>query len=367
MKPVYTTCVCIILLLTSCGNNLLENNYNNTITGNFHALWNEFDIEYGAFNAKKINWDSLKIVYGSSLTDESSENDLYHALCGLISELNDGHVYLESPQFGLYYSWNRRDNSYYIDVESKTLMQDKRLTAIKKHLQPGFVSDPISGEIHFYGVINFQGNKIGYINIPTFEDGEYNRVFIQNAIDTFNHLDGVVIDLRFNYGGTTENSSHCLNSFACEHKLYMKSRFRNGPSHSDFTDVYETWVNPHKNCLKNKSIVIIMNRWTTSAAEIFIIGMKSQSSVFTVGDTSHGAFSFVRERILPNGWKYTTCSGVVYNPDGSLLVDSKGYYLEGIGIAPDYHVPDYYYKFLSGNDMTLDTALSKLVRRKLEK
>jgi carboxyl-terminal processing protease len=360
MKFTYTISVCCLLLFSACVNNLLENNYNNTITGNFNALWNEFDLVYGAFNPKKINWDSLKIVYGSTLTDESSESDLYTAMCGLISELNDGHVYLQCPRYNLFESWNRRDYSFYIDVQSKALLYANRSAAIKNHLQPGFKSDTISDVIHYFGVIHFNGSKIGYINIPTFETGKYNGDFIQQAVDTFNLLDGVVIDLRFNPGGNSENSAHCLNSFASEHKIYMKSRFRNGPLHSDFSEMYDTWVNPHKNCLKNKPVVVLMNRFTISASEIFILGIKTQSLFFTVGDTSHGGFSFVRERILPNGWKYTTCSEVLYKPDGSLLVDSNGNYLEGIGIAPDYYVPDYYYRILNGNDFPLDTALNKL-------
>jgi C-terminal processing protease CtpA/Prc len=103
-----------------------------------------------------------------------------------------------------------------------------------------------------------------------------------------------------------------------------------------------------------------MNSFTGSSAEHFILGMKTQSNVITVGDTTRGAFSMVRERILPNGWKYRICSQVVYNIDGSLLVDSKGNYLEGIGIAPDYYAPDYYNKAINGNDVPLNTALQKL-------
>lgn len=360
MKTIQYLCAFITLFLISCGECLLDNNYNNTITGNFNALWSEFDLRYGAFTAKNIHWDSLKTFYGGTLTDESSERELFDALCGLISELNDGHVDLLSPQFGLFSSWSRRDKSYYIDVNMQSLVYSRWINAIKNHLQAGFKSDTVSGWICIYGSIDFQGAKFGYINIPSFASDQYNRAFIQNAVDTFNHLDGVVIDLRFNNGGSAENSAHCLNSFASEHKLYLKSTFRNGPSHNDFTKKYESRVNPHSNCLKGKPIVILMNNLTSSASEKFILGMKTQSNVITVGDTSHGAFSMVCDRILPNGWKYRVCSEVTYNPDGSLLVDSKGNYLEGIGIAPDYYVPDYYYKIISGIDLPLDTAINKL-------
>jgi carboxyl-terminal processing protease len=360
MKPLYFFCFFGTLLLTGCGNNLLENSYQNTVTENFNALWNEFDLEYGAFIVKKINWDSLKITYGKNLTDESSERELFDAMCGLLSELNDGHVDLTAPQFGLFSSWNRRNKSYYVDVQTHYLLYNEWTTAITAHLQNVFTSGTVPGSIVFYGVTDYKGKKIGYINIPTFESGVYCFDFIQNAIDTFNQLDGVVIDLRFNFGGSAETSAYLLNSFASERKIFKKAKFRNGPSHSDFTATYESWINPHKDCLRNKPVALLMNSFTCSAAEIFILGMKTQSNVITVGDTSHGAFSMVRERILPNGWKYRICSEVVYNPDGSLLVDAQGNYLEGIGIVPDYYVQDYYYKLVNGFDLPLDTALNKL-------
>lgn len=360
MKPLFFFGFFAVLLFSKCGNNLLENTYQNTIISNFYALWNEFDLEYGAFIAKKINWDSLRMIYGKDLTDESSERELFDAMCGLLSELNDGHVDLNAPQFGLFSSWNRRSKPYYTDVKTNFLLYDQWITVIKKHLQKYFTSGTVPGSILVYGVTDYQGKKIGYINIPTFESGVYSFDFVQNAIDTFNLLDGIVIDLRFNFGGSAETSAYLLNSFASTHKIFKKAKFRNGPSHDDFTKTYESWINPHTDCLRNKPVILLMNSFTSSASEIFILGMKTQSNVITVGDTSHGAFSMVRERILPNGWKYRICSEVLYNPDDSLLVDSKGNYLEGIGIAPDYYVPDYYNKLINGIDLPLDTALSKL-------
>lgn len=360
MKPFYLCSIITALLLSRCGNNLLENTYQNTITENFNALWNEFDLEYGAFIPKKINWDSLKVIYGKKLSDQSSEHELFDAMCGLLSELNDGHVNLNTQQFGLFSSWNRRNKSYYIDVQSQYLIYNNWSITIKKYLQNSFKSYTASGWIQVYGIIDFQGKKIGYINIPTFLTGGYSSAFVQNAVDTFNRLDGVVIDLRYNRGGDLETAIKCLNSFANEHKIFMKSKSRNGPLHSDFTKTSESWINPHKDCLKNKPVVLLINSFTCSASETFILGMKTRANIITVGDTSCGALSAVRQRILPNGWNYRICSEVIYNPDGSLLVDSKGNYLEGIGMAPDYYVPDYYYKIINGSDVPLDTALNKL-------
>jgi C-terminal processing protease CtpA/Prc len=350
----------IMILIFSCGNNLLDNNYSNTITGNFEAIWNEFDLTYGAFTAKNIDWNTLKLIHGSNLTDESSDRELYDAISGLLSELNDGHVALCSPCYGWFSSWNRQSKSYYVDVYVYHTLYTEWTGALKNYLKSSIKEDTNSEWVQFYGIINNNETKIGYINIPTFVESGYNSKFIQTAIDTFNYLEGVLVDLRFNRGGISEIAVQCLNSFACTPALFLKSKYRNGPAHNDFTKMYDSWINPHNNCLKNKPIVILMNSFTSSASELFILGMKTQANVFTVGDTTTGALSSVRQRILPNGWSYSICSSVIYNPDGTLLTDVNGNYLEGIGIAPDFYVPDYYYHIMKGNDVPLDTALQKL-------
>jgi hypothetical protein len=362
MKRYFLIIPLLVFLFSSCEEELLNEKYENTPLDNYELFWNEFDRFYGAFEAKNINWDSLKTVYGHQLSENSTDQQLYKAMCGLLNELNDGHADLFANKIGYYRSWNRRNKSYFSDFRSTDFNHVVKLqsTIRSNYLKGKYKFGNYSNWLFFWGTIPYEGRQIGYISIPTFNINDYPNDFIQQAIDSFNQHDAVIIDLRYNGGGTTEAFVSSLNSFASEKKCYMQSQFRDGSKHTDFTKKEEHWTNPHANGLKPIPIAILMNSYSASSSDHFILGMKTQSNVITVGDSTCGAFSAVLERVLPNGWKYRLGAQVIYAPNGSALTDKNGNYLEGLGIAPDYYVTDQWEQVLKGNDLPLDKALKEL-------
>ena len=350
------------ILFSGCEKSLLTTEFSDTPVDNFEALWHEFDIGYGAMVAKKLNWDSLKLVYGSKVNNSSSDYELYFAMCGLLHEINDGHTDLKASGIAFFRSWNRRDKSFYVDSYTRS-MEDvgKHLKIIRNYyLNNSYASVEAEGWNFFYGTVEVNQKKIGYLYIPTFSLDHFPDAFIQSAVDDFQLLDAVIIDLRFNGGGNTESFVKTLNRFASEPKVFLKSKYRNGPLHNDFSEMFEHRIRPHDDCLKNKPVAILMNSYTASSSEHFILGMRSQKGVITVGDTTCGAFSSVNERLLPNGWCFRIGGQVVYTPEGNLLVDSKGRYLEGIGLSPDYYAPDHWEPLQLHHDVPLDKAIEKL-------
>lgn len=119
-------------------------------------------------------------------------------------------------------------------------------------------------------------------------------------------------------------------------------------------------VQPHNPTLQGKPMAILTNAYTASSSDHFVLAMKTQPNVITVGDTTCGAFSAVLERILPNGWKYRLGAQVVFNPEGNYLCDERGHYLEGLGIIPDYVVTDKWNMVVNQKDAVLEKALSEL-------
>jgi len=357
--------ILLSLAVSSCEESLIKEEFENTPVDNYNAFWFEFDRFYGAFEAKNINWDSLKTVYSGNLTDSSTDMELFTAMSGLLDELNDGHADLLAPGVGFFRSWNRRNKSFFADNKSTdnsgiVMMQN---IIRSNYLKNKYKAGDYSGWKFFYGTITYETHRVGYICIPTFGNDDYPNDFIQQAVDSFNTLDAVIIDLRFNGGGKTEAFVTSLNSFSSERKLYMKSKFRNGSGQSDFTQLDDHYTNPHPDCLKNKPVAILMNSFSASSSDHFILGMKSQANVITVGDTTCGAFSSVLERILPNGWKFRLGAQVVYGPDGKLLTDSNGKYLEGVGIAPDIYIQEQFSAIRKGKDLPLEAALKNLEGR----
>lgn len=364
MKRFFILIIVCAFFVQSCEEHLLTPEFQNSPVGNFEAFWSEFDVAYGAMQVKKLNWDSLKVVYGNTIHSGSSSIELYNSLCGLLNVINDGHASLYAPEFGRYRSWNRRDKSYYADYNTQNPdeVETHRSIIRETYLANQFKSREVDGNLFFYGTINEQNATIGYLCIPTFNLNVFPGSFIRSAVDSFQTLDAVIIDLRFNGGGTTESFVYTLNTFASESKVFMKSNYKIGPAHDDFSDLFVHQIRPHSTYLNDKPVAILMNSVTASSSEHFIIGMKSQSRVITVGDTTCGAFSSVNEKLLPNGWKFRLGGQVVYTPDGNLMVDAHGNYLEGIGIAPDYFMADQREPLNLGMDLVLDKAIEEILK-----
>jgi hypothetical protein len=350
------------IVFISCEKMLLKEDSENTPSKVFQAFTGDFRNLYGAFDAKNLDWDLLTKEYSEKVHDDMNSADLYEVLTEMLDVLNDGHADIMSIEHGHFRSWNRRGKPYFKGREGTNLndvisMQNVIRT---EYLKNQFKSGSYSGWLFFYGMIEYNEKKLGYICIPTFNIGDFPNAFIQEAIDEFMELDGVIIDLRFNGGGRTEAFVSLHNRFGSVEKMYLKSRFRNGLGLNDFTPIAEHWVRPHATSLKNKPIAILTNAYTASSSDHFVVAMKTQPDVICVGDTTYGAFSAVFERILPNGWKYRLGAQVVYDTDGSYLQDQNGNYLEGIGIAPDFYVEDDWNHVLQKKDAVLDKALLEI-------
>ena len=72
--------------------------YDNTPTGNFEALWNIIDEHYCFFDYKAdeygLNWDNIYRRYKRKIDDGMSSMGLFEVLGDMLDELRDGHVNL---------------------------------------------------------------------------------------------------------------------------------------------------------------------------------------------------------------------------------------------------------------------------------
>lgn len=365
MKRIICLFSCLILLfvLNGCEENLIVEEYSNTPVDNYKAFCSEFSKVYGAFEAKHINWDSLTSYYSRDIDKTTTEKQLFITLCSLLDELNDGHANLSSADFGDFQSCRKRNKSFFADYNTqavKYIIKQQDLIRAK-YLEGNYTSMITASSWFFYGTINYNNKKIGYIYIPTFTAANWSNKYIEDAVTLFNNYDAVIIDLRYNGGGQIETFAYTLNMFSNEKTCYMKTKLRNGPGYNDFTDYFSNYTDPHSNSLKNIPVAVLINSFSASGAELFTLGIKTQKNAFTVGDTTWGAFSQVYAKYLPNGWMFRAGSQVIYKPDGSLYTDSEGRYIEGNGIEPDFYCADKLNEINNGNDAPLDLALEKIL------
>jgi carboxyl-terminal processing protease len=348
----------LIIFFCSCQKDLLKEEFTNTPYGNFDAIWSEYDRNYGAFEAKNINWDSIKIVYRSQINEKSTDLVLYNVISGILANLNDGHVQLIAPGYKRFFSSPIRtlypDSKYY---ENSTVI-NTLFSLVKTYY---LTYEEEKGAFFYGNLISFKGfRKIGYLCVPSFGREFFPIDFIDSALMNFKSNDAIIVDLRFNGGGVTETFLSLLNRFADEKRLYLRSKLRDGPRHNDFTKIYEHYTWPEKNLVKNKRVAVLVNRFTGSSAEHFMLGMKSLPYVTIVGDTTYGALSTVIQKVLPNGWEYRMCPQVLLDSTGNYLKDSRGRYPDGIGLAPDVYEVNFYRDIERNRDYVLEKAIRVL-------
>ena len=347
----------LVLIGTCCSKNLITEEFTNDAIGNYDAVWSEFDRNYGAFEAKKINWDSLYFVYRAQLNNNSSDQELYNAVTGLIANLNDGHVTLTASGFKLFISCKNNLRPHFPD--SKEYESTADLQKFFNLITTKYLSSPSYGTYYISGFIknSFTIKNIGYLYISTFVASLYPEKAIDDAMKKFENADAIILDLRFNGGGATETLLHLLEKFADKRRFFLQSKLRNGLGEKDFTKIYKHYFSPAVKAFTPKPVMLLVNKFTASSSEHVFLGMKTLPYITSLGDSTCGALSTVQDKLMPNGWQFRCCPQVLLDTTGKYLSDSKGRYPDGFGFAPDIRVINTLAEIISGYDGILKKAV----------
>lgn len=341
-SPIYLIALSLLLLTTACRQALIGEAVPNTVIDSYELFVNDFDEHYGLMQVKNINWLALAAQYKTSLIANATDEGLYDALTGLITELDDSHLFLyaafEEPQFfegGIYGRLERQD---YEDLDLKLVFE--KYVSIVDSVQ----------DIIYYGTL--EGN-IGYIYLPEiYDEPSFFEQYMPQLISDLKDTKGIIIDIRDNNGGEDESSKMIASFFADQRRLYMISRYKVGPGPEDFEEPREWYVDPYDGERYDKPVILLTNRYSVSAAETFTFAMKTFPQVSQVGDTTTGAFSDVVTRELPNGWLYGLSVGDYRNADNVNL--------ESIGIAPEVVIVNTPQDLAAGNDKMLERAMDEV-------
>lgn len=307
----------------------------NTPENNFDLLWKDFDHYYSFFVYKRINWDSLYIVYRPQVNANTNDGQLFSIFSALLSNLKDGHVQLYGRTSAYSYTdWYSKypRNLNFNDVKQNYLKNQFSITA---------------GGTFLYGKV---ADSVGYIYIDSFGSGNFKA--IDDILAQYQGLKGIIIDVRFNGGGNSGNADLVAQRFFDQRRLVSHTQWRNGPKHSDFTDFIPNYLEPGGPLRFTKPVAVLTNRLCFSSTETFILSMMTLPHVKLVGDTTGGGSGNPLIRELPNGWTYWVPRWIEYTSDRKPF--------EGIGIPPT--VPIWISKAdsLAGRDTILDTALQLL-------
>jgi len=332
---------------------------------NFDALWRMFDLNYGSFIPKRIDWDLLYRVYRPKVTPRTSDRDLFEIMSRLLEHLNDNHVKVQSlrpPRFfrsGILGYLNRDVKGRHIPIGynipdfSLGLVKAKYLRGRFEERLPGTkLAAYFGGDFPLYAFGRLK-KDIGYLHIRNFDEVEKTSSVADEIVTAFGNARGLVLDIRGNGGGWDPVAQAIADRFADRRRLYMVTRTRNGPRHDDFAPPRYWYTEPKGPNPFTKPIILLTHRWSISAADCFALAMRALPHVTNLGEFTSGAYSDEYWDTLPNGWKVSIAN--------MLYLDADGRSWEGIGTPPDIRLVNTKEDIAAGRDRVLEMALEILM------
>lgn len=214
-------------------------------------------------------------------------------------------------------------------------------------------------------------NGYGYVRIigelPSL--GDLNPVgTVRDAVKAFNsaNVPGVVIDLRYNFGGIDKMAPRMMSHFVTEPMFYEKVASMDKETGKWKTEE-ELSLEPDTPNYAGPVAMLISNN-TISTGEGFPLIMKTLKRGPVVGfyGTSASFGMAGATIVLPGGITVTYPNGASLDKDGNIQLDSN-HLLEG-GVLPDVRVPinkeNLKGIFVDGRDIVLETAIDAMKKNK---
>lgn len=312
---------------------------------NFEVFWNTFEQDYAFFHVNKVDWQAMYKIYRPQVNKGTTDDELLEYFRQMVAPLKDAHVYIVAGD-------KRVGHSGY-ELRSKRgqvwdLVQEKYLKGEYKtrlnQLSYGRLDD-----------------KTGYLKVAAMSgftrhypmSNAETVTLIEQAMDeiiaSFNGLEKVVIDVRFNGGGEDEYSRAIIQRFTDRRRLAYSKQPRHG-GYTEYGQKAEFYLEPRGPRQFTGKVVVLANGATVSAAEIFMLCVQALPHMSIVGENTEGAFSDNLIKTLPNGWRLSLSNEVYYN--------YKGVCLEGQGVAPDVRVPLTLKDLEEKRDLALEKAMA---------
>ncbi|MBQ9561164.1 MAG: S41 family peptidase [Prevotella sp.] len=320
-----------LMLLSSCVD---VEEYDNSASGNFEALWHIMDENYCFFTEKGVDWDAIHDEYAAQVKSSMSRSQLFEFLAGMLSTLRDGHVNL-STSFDYSRSWSWKED--YPENFSHSVQ--------RKYL--GNSTDyKISSGI-YYKILD---DNIAYMYIGSFDD-EIGSGNLDEILMYFASCNGLIIDVRSNGGGKLTEAQKVAARFISKDTLVGYMRHKVGKGHDDLGDWEETVIKTSSGIRwTEKPVCVLTNRSVYSSANEFVKYMKAIGAT-TIGDTTGGGSGMPYSNELPNGWSIRMSACPMYDKDKQCTE---------FGIEPDIKVDMSDESMAQGIDDIIETARYEL-------
>lgn len=317
------------LLLTGC---VEEDQFSNSPTGNYDALWSIIDERYCFFEQARqqhgLDWDDVYHKYKPQVQAAESNAELFDIYGNMLRELKDGHVNLTSD-YGTTYYWDWSLNhplNFSDSLQRNYLGNDFRLTnGIKYTTLP---------------------SNIGYIYVGSFE-GSISSDNVSLMLLRLAESKGIIIDIRNNGGGMLTSAEELAAHFVSGKTHCGYIQHKTGKGHNDFSSPEKLYIEPN-GVIWKKPVVVLTNRAVYSSANHFVMLVKPLPQVVVIGDKTGGGSGLPLNSTLPNGWtvRFSACP----------ILDIEGKHTE-FGITPHEEVHITSADWNNGRDTIIERAI----------
>lgn len=321
----------VLLVTVSCEKILIKPDASDDPVSIFEEIWTFTEKHYSFFEYKGIDWHDVYRRYRPRVRDNMGPVELFDLCAAMLYELKDGHVNLVSSfDRSRYWEW-------YMDSPenfSHSLIERNYFQGRQRFIGP-FQFITIADAVYvYYGSF---ANNISENNLDL-------------ILANMDQRKGLIIDVRNNGGGSTENARKIVARFTDEKRLVGYNFVKTGPGYNDFRK-QEVYIEPHDGPRYTGSIVVLTNRRSYSATTYFTQYMKALPNVTIVGDTTGGGGGMPAFHDLPNGWLLRVSSSRFYSPQ-NINIES--------GVPPDIHVDMTEESMSEGKDDILERAIRLL-------
>lgn len=279
-----------------------------------------------------LDWTARKAQALGKVSPTSTDAQLWTALSGLLTGLDDPHVDLHGMVDGARRDLEPGDAATLTRVRAADPAGDEK--AWLQAYREGILTQVLQGRGRqaannriFWGRVD----DIGYLNIVTMgafarnaapDDPRPLDAVLDEALAAFAGAKAVIVDVSNNRGGYDTISQRVAARFADQPRLaYTKVAVGAKASPQPVR------VEPASGARFTGPVYLVTSDVTVSAGETFTLMMKALPNVKQVGVTTRGAFSDQLPKPLPNGWVIALPAELYKGPNGEDV--------EGRGLAPD--------------------------------
>jgi len=337
---------------------------------NFEALWETFNNRYAFFELRGVDWRSQYDTFRPRVTEDTTDEELFIILSDMLRPLKDAHVNLKTKGQDKQSFSPEQTPRFLKEFDSKKLRKQFAALVEKTLADNGFDQIEKANQILSYS----RSDEFGYLLIHEFEgvsskqlEKDLDKVFRDMApADSTEKassaktgragIEGLIVDIRLNPGGTDKCAYQIMRRFADKARVGHHKKTRIGPGRNDFGKLKTHRLEPATDATPNSKftgpIALLTHGASYSAADVFAMVMADLPHVTIIGEPTHGIFSDMLERKLPNGWKYSLSHQVYLSADNTCY--------EGKGVPVDIEVLNKRTDLEAGADPLISKSLKVL-------